>query len=376
MSARSRAAGDLARPESVATRLLADAEASAELARLRYVDVDEPGIERRRRGRSFGYRHADGTRVSDAATLARIRALVIPPAWTQVWICRTADGHIQATGRDARGRKQYRYHPRWRALRDAAKFEHMLDFAVALAAIRRRVDADLRRQGLTRERVLATVVRLLDRTNARIGNESYARDNGSYGLVTLRCRHASVSGSTVELAFRGKSGVRRRLVLDDRKLAAVVRRCQELPGQRLFRWVDDRGVARDIESGDVNRYLREASGREVTSKDFRTWAATVTAASALHELGPRPSKARRARCVRRAIERTAHLLGNTPAVCKRSYIHPAVIGAYVDGSLCDALAASRARLTGRRMRGLGIDERVLVDFLAAQQRALVQALAA
>lgn len=339
-----------------------DPEVAARRAGLRHVNADEPGLLRRKRGRGFSYRRPDGTLVRDAETLGRIRALAIPPAWTQVWICLDAKGHIQAGGRDARGRKQYRYHARWRAVRDAAKFEHLIDFAHALPKIRHRVMADLEQPGLTHDKVIAAVVRLLDSTFIRVGNEEYARQNSSFGLTTLRRRHVSVEGSAIDFSFRGKSGKRRNMHLDDARLAKVVRRCQELPGQRLFRYLDPDGEAHDVNSDDVNHYLRAVSQRDITSKDVRTWGATVAAALALLERGPKRTKKLRTRSVVEAVECAATTLGNTAAVCRRSYIHPAVIECYLAGDLCEQLRRCRASKP-RPSIGLNHAERTVLRFL-------------
>jgi len=295
---------------------------------LRYVSDTMPGIRRQKRGeRSWRFVKPDGNEVDDAEEIQRIHHLAVPPAWTDVWICPYANGHIQATGRDARGRKQYRYHERWRAVRDEAKFEHMVEFGRALPRIRERVAADLRRPGLPREKVLATVVRLLDTTAMRVGNEEYARDNRSYGLTTLRDRHAEVDGGTVRFEFRGKGGKMHAVAVHDRRLARVVRQCQELPGHELFQYVDGDGERRSVASEDVNDYLREISGGDVTAKDFRTWVGTVLAACFLHELGEGRQH------VKAAIDRVARELGNTPTIARRCYVHPDVIDAHADGSL-------------------------------------------
>src|SRR4051794_13823038 len=276
---------------------------------LRYVNDDEPGITRRKSGKGFSYRAPDGATINDAETWRRIRALAVPPAWTDVWICANPRGHIQATGRDARGRKQYRYHALWSQSRDEAKYERTIAFARALPRLRRRVTRDLRRRGLPREKVIAAVVRLLETTLVRVGNEEYARDNRSYGLTTLRNRHANVRGEGLKFSFRGKSGVKHTVGVRDRRLARVVRQCQELPGQRLFEYIDDDGTIQPIDSDDVNAYLRDAMAGDFTAKDFRTWAGTVLAARALQELEPTKKG------VTQAIERVAASLGNTPAVC-------------------------------------------------------------
>jgi DNA topoisomerase I len=269
--------------------------------------------------------------VRDVATLSRIRALAIPPAWRAVWICPRADGHLQATGRDARGRKQYRYHSRWRETRDETKYGRMLEFAAALPAIHRRVGRDLARHGLPREKILATVVRLLETTLIRVGNEEYARENDSFGLTTLRTRQVRVNGSKVRFQFRGKSGVEHAIELEDRRMAAIVKRVRELPGQELFQYVDEDGSLRSVGSADVNAYLKEISGEDFTSKDFRTWAGTLLAARALGRLGGFKSQAQAKRNVVTAVEAVARLLGNTAAVCRKCYIHPAVLEGYLAG---------------------------------------------
>jgi DNA topoisomerase-1 len=314
-----------------------DPRVSAQAAGLRYAADDRPGITRRRAGRGFSYRHPSGGRVSDTATLARIRALAIPPAWTDVWICPEPNGHVQATGRDARGRKQHRYHARWQTGRDEAKFERVLAFAEVLPRIRERCDVDLGRPGLPPEKVIGAVVRLLELTLIRVGNDEYARLNRSFGLTTLKDRHARVTGSRIRFRFRGKSGLQHEVGLRDRRLATVVKRCQELPGQELFQYVGEDGEPRDITSDDVNAYLRDASGADVTAKDFRTWAGTVLAYRALRALDPPPDDRSTKRNVVEAVRITADRLGNTPAVARRSYVHPAVLEAYMDGAIGSAL---------------------------------------
>jgi DNA topoisomerase I len=311
--------------------------ASARAAGLRYASDLRPGISRRRAGRGVAYRRPDGTPVRDAVTLNRIRSLAIPPAWTDVWICPDPIGHLQATGRDARQRKQYRYHPRWRTHRDDAKFERLLDFARVLPRIRARCEADLATPGLSRDKVLAAVVRLLEMTLIRVGNEEYARLNRSFGLTTLRTRHARVSGTSVRFRFRGKSGRQHEVGLRDRRLSAVVRRCQDLPGQELFQYLDADGEPHDVASDDVNAYLREISGADVTAKDFRTWAGTVLAYRALRALTPGEDERAARHNVVEAVQETADRLGNTPAVARRSYVHPAILEAYLDGSIRGAL---------------------------------------
>jgi DNA topoisomerase-1 len=303
---------------------------------LRHSSDASPGIRRLRAGRGFSYRDADDRRIKDRETLDRIRRLAIPPAWTDVWISPIPNGHLQATGRDARGRKQYRYHARYRRRRDAAKFERLVAFARALPAIRKRVDRDLASPGLRRDKVLAAVVRLLELTLIRVGNDEYARLNKSFGLTTLRNRHASVRGTKIRFRFRGKSGRTHEVGLRDRRLAAVVRRCRDLPGQELFQFVDDDGDPVDIRSEDVNDYLREIAP-DVTAKDFRTWAGTVLAYRALRALDRPTTDGQAKRNVVDAIRETAELLGNTPAVCRQAYVHPIVVEAYLDGRLRGAL---------------------------------------
>jgi DNA topoisomerase-1 len=315
----------------------AESVEDAEAAGLRWVNDDEPGLSRRRAGRGWSYRAPGGSVVRDEATLDRIRRLAIPPAWTDVWICRTDDGHIQATGRDARGRKQYRYHPRWREHRDEGKFSRVLEFAEALERIRARVDQDLALPGLPREKVLAAMVRLLEMTLIRVGNDEYARLNRSFGLSTLRDRHARIEGTAVSFRFRGKAGVVHEVGLRDRRLATIVKRCRDLPGQELFQYVDDEGVARDVRSDDVNAYIREASGGPFSAKDFRTWAGTVLAFRALRTMDRPTGVTAAKRSVVAAVKETAERLGNTPAVARSAYVHPAVLETYLDEGLRDVI---------------------------------------
>jgi DNA topoisomerase I len=314
-----------------------DPLASAKVAGLRYVGDDTPGIRRERRGDGFRYFDAKKREITDEAELQRIRSLGIPPAWTDVWICPHPNGHMQATGRDAKGRKQYRYHPRWRATRDATKYDHVIAFGRALPQIRARVDQDLRRRDLSREKVLATVVRLLETTLIRVGNREYARSNHSYGLTTMRDKHAIVDDAKVTFQFRGKSGKQHTITLNDRRLARIVKRCRDLPGYELFQYLDEHGERQTIGSADVNEYLREISGQEFSAKDFRTWAGTVLAAMALHEFAPHNSPTEAKQNVVRAIEHVAEQLGNTPSICRKCYVHPAVLDAYLDGSLIETL---------------------------------------
>ena len=319
---------------------------------LEYVSDGKPGIRRRRAGNRFTYRTPHGKPLRDARELKRIRSLVIPPAWTDVWICPSPRGHIQATGRDARGRKQYRYHPRWRAVRDENKFSRMIAFARTLPRLRARVTRDMGLPGLPRAKVLATVVRLLETTYVRIGNEEYVRQNASFGLTTLRGRHVSVNGSTVHFRFRGKSGKEQAAALDDARVARVIRRCRDLPGQDLFKYLDADGQRQTIGSSDVNAYLREIAGADFTAKDFRTWAGTVLAALALRRLRAADSGTQAKRNIVRAISETAEQLGNTPTVCRKCYVHPAVLEAYLGGVTLDSVTAGAKRRTtrGRRLR--------------------------
>jgi DNA topoisomerase I len=294
-------------------------------------DLD-PGIRRVRHGAGFIYRHPSGRRVREAALLARIRSLAIPPAYQNVWICSSPRGHLQATGRDARGRKQYRYHARWRSHRDSQKFDRILAFGGALPRIRRRVAQDLRKSGLPRERVLATLVRLLDKTLIRVGNEEYVRANNSFGLTTLRNRHVRVSGNTLQLEFRGKSGIFHRVRISDPKLARLVRRCADIPGQELFQYLDSDGNRHRIGSNDVNEYLREVSGDDFTAKDFRTWYATTEALGLLRKL-PVGSQREVKRHLKSVIAAVAARLRNTPTICRKCYIHPEVLLAFSEGRL-------------------------------------------
>jgi DNA topoisomerase-1 len=314
-----------------------------------------PGIARTRNGAGFVYRTRSGAVVRDKAVVNRIKALAIPPAWREIWICARADGHLQATGRDARGRKQYRYHPRWREVRDETKFGRMAAFAKALPRIRRRVRQDLARPGLPREKVLAAVVHLLEATRMRVGNEEYARENDSYGLTTLRARQVRVNGSTVKFRFRGKSGVWHELALSDRRLAAIVRRMRDLPGYELFQYVDEQGETRSVDAADVNAYLKAIAGEEFTSKDFRTWAGSVLAAEALHEFGSKR--------LPQAIEQVARQMGNTKAVCRKCYIHPVVIEACLDGRLAEAMSGRSAEACVKRLLARRRQQRSLVPVL-------------
>jgi DNA topoisomerase-1 len=316
-----------------------------------------------RRGRGFAYLTPDGERVTDEATLARIRSLAIPPAWTDVWISPSARGHMQATGRDAKGRKQFRYHARWTALRDADKYSRLIGFCAVLPKIRRRVSRDLKRPGLDQEKVVATIVRLMETTLIRVGNEEYAQRNHSYGLTTMRNRHVDVEGATLSFSFRGKSGVKHEVDIRDRRVARIVKRCQDLPGQELFQYLDEDGERRSIDSADVNDYLREITGEEFTAKDFRTWAGTVLCALALEEFTSFDSQAEARQNIVRAVESVASRLGNTPAVCRKSYVHPAVLDAYLDGAMRDTLRRRAERELAESLPDLTPEEAAVLALL-------------
>lgn len=323
---------------------------------LRYVTDDRPGLARVRRGRGFSYHRPDGALVADDVR-ARVEALAIPPAWTDVWICPDPRGHLQATGRDEKGRKQYRYHPDWAAHRNRLKFDRMVPFAEALPALRERVEADLRRRSLGRDKVLALCVRLLDETLVRVGNEAYAAENGSYGLTTIRDKHVSFAGPEVRFEFVGKSGKRQEVSVRDRRLARLVKACRDIPGYDLFQFYDEAGERQDVESGHVNDYLRDATGEAFSAKDFRTWGGTVAAAECLAglEADGDPDA-----CVVRAVEAAAATLGNTPAVCRRYYVHPGVVEAFRAGDLADRL---RRRNAGNTPAGLRPPEAAVLDLL-------------
>ena len=350
------------------TDVTPSAREAARAAGLRYASDARPGYTRRRSGRGFSYRDSEGHTIRDRAVRRRIDALAIPPAWTDVWICPWPNGHLQASGRDARGRKQYRYHPDWQARRGTDKFGRMLEFARALPRIRERCDADLDRRGLPREKVLAAVVRLLELTLIRVGNDEYARLNRSFGLTTLRDRHATIQAASVRFRFRGKSGLAHEVGLRDRRLAALIRRCQDLPGQELFQYVDEDGDVRDIASDDVNTYLREASGGDFTAKDFRTWAGTVLAYRALRALQPEDGAGAVRRNVVQAIRQTADRLGNTPAVARGSYVHPAVLEAYMEGTLGGALVEAAEDQVDPPNEATAAEERAVIRLLRQRQR--------
>ena len=340
--------------------MVAEAVDAARSAGLHYVTDRSPGIRRMRRGRGFRYVTADGQTVSDRDELARIRALAVPPAWTDVWISVSSRGHIQAFGRDARRRKQYRYHPRWREVRDESKFGQLVEFGEALPGIRRRVDLDMRKPGLPREKVLSTVVRLLEMTMARIGNPEYARANRSFGLTTLRDRHVKISGHTLRFRFMGKSGKAHDLQVTDRRVARIVRACQDIPGYEVFKYLDEEGQAQNIDSGDVNAYVRGISGADFTAKLFRTWAGSVQALEGLRDIGPADSPTAANKNVVQVVKDVASALGNTPAVCRKSYIHPALIEGYVKGTFHESLQSIPRKSTPPRMT---VNERLLLAYL-------------
>jgi DNA topoisomerase-1 len=334
----------------------------ARSAGLRYVDDRSPGFRRERTRTGFAYVDQSGRRITDDAELARIKSLAIPPAYEDVWICPLSHGHVQATARDARGRKQYRYHKRWREVRDENKYRETIAFAHALTKIRERIAVDVTRNDMSRANVLATVVRLLDTTVIRVGNETYARENDSYGLTTLRARHVRVEGAKrIRLRFRGKSGIEHAVTIEDRRLAQTIKRCRDLPGELLFTYLDDAGEPQPVQSDDVNEYLREATGADFSAKDFRTWAATVTCAIALERLGPAETQAQAKSNVVVALTQTAKKLGNTPSVCRKAYVHPAIIETYLDDRDIE-LPSSRAKA---KTDGLDRDELRVLAFLDA-----------
>jgi DNA topoisomerase I len=349
----------------VSNEIASDGVAAAQSAGLRYTSDEQAGVRRLRKGRGFTYLDPDGARVRDEVDLRRIRRLAIPPAWTDVWISPNPLGHIQATGRDARGRKQYRYHERWREVRDEAKYGRLTDFAKALPRIREQVAADLAKSGIPRERVLATAIRILEQTFMRVGNVEYARANGSFGLTTLRSKHVDVEGSRIVFRFRGKSGKDHEVDVRDRRLARVVAQLEQLPGQELFRYRDDDGELRMISSDDVNAYLREISGEDLTAKDFRTWAGTVLAARALAQLGPARNERIARKRVVEAIDVVSARLGNTRAVCRKAYVHPGILDAYAAGDLPPALRRPEKM---RKGQDVSTHEAAVAAMLARAQR--------
>lgn len=353
----------------VETREVAVADANkahAAAASLRYVTDARPGITRKHAGKGFTYLLPNGSKVTDEATLERIRALVIPPAWTDVWICPTANGHLQATGRDAKGRKQHRYHERWRAVRDENKYGRLTRFARALPAVRKQVAADLASRGMPERRILAMVVQLLETTYIRIGNEEYARSNGSYGLTTLTDDHVSIRGARIRFSFRGKSGKEHDIELNDPRLAKLVKKSRDLPGEELFQYVDDDGEPHPVDSAQVNAYIREIAGDEFTAKDFRTWAGTVLASRALElELAEGDGEPLTKAAIARAVKDVSGHLGNTPAVCRRCYIHPVVLDAFTDEDALEQWRAAKSK--PRKVAGLSSEEVALLHFLEQKQ---------
>jgi DNA topoisomerase-1 len=347
---------------------------SAAEAGLRYVRPSGPCIRRIRCGKSFRYIGPDGKPLRDEKHLARIRSLVIPPAWQDVWICPSPSGHLQAVGRDARGRRQYRYHAKYRLVRDEAKFSRMLAFGAVLAIIRKRVQKDLDRKGLSRKKVLAAVVRLLETSYIRVGNDEYAKENDSFGLTTMRDRHVSFDGAKLFFRFRGKSGQEHKVVLSDRRLANIVRQCRDLPGYELFQYRDDAtGEPRRIDSADVNQYIRELSGQDFTAKDFRTWAGTVLAAAELNQAGKCTSMTAAKKTIVAAVKNVSHRLGNRPATCRKYYIHPAIVDAYVDGSLFPVMAQGIEPDNAYAGLGLKPEEYAVMVIIAAHQQKLAKA---
>ena len=343
--------------------IVTDPAEAAEEAGLRYVSDDQPGYTRKKKGDDFEYFDTKGNPITDEARLLRIRRLAIPPAYTDVWICPTANGHLQATGRDARGRKQYRYHEKWREARDETKYDRMLTFGAALPKIRKRVEEDLALPGMPKNKVLATIVAIMERTFIRVGNEEYARTNKSYGLTTMRNKHVDVKGHKVSFKFRGKSGVTHEMEIADRRLARIVKKAQELPGQELFAYCDENNNVQDIKSQDVNDYLREITGEDFTAKDFRTWAGTVLAAVALNAVDPFETKKQAKANVKTAINAVSKILGNTPAVCRKCYVHPAVLETYLNGNMIEGLKRKTEEAMANNLPDLQSVEAAVMSFL-------------
>jgi DNA topoisomerase-1 len=341
------------------------AEAVAGIAEegLRYVNDRSPGYQRKRTGTSFSYYDTSGKRITDPTVVDRLKSIGIPPAYEAVWICSSPNGHIQATGLDARGRKQYRYHPKWRELRDQTKYERVLQFAAKLPRLRRRISADMRRKALSREKVQATVVSLLDKTLIRVGNHRYAAANKSFGLTTLRRKHAAIKNGVLRLEFTGKSGKRWNLRINDRRIIGIVKRCAEIPGHDLFKYIDNDGHVCTIGSGDVNGYIKDAMGDDFTAKDFRTWAGTVLAAAALAKCNTDSTRAQAKRNITAAIEEVARQLGNTPAICRKSYVHPEILDAYMSGDLIKLFNRRLSAQLKRRYARLSVDEIRILTFL-------------
>ena len=351
--------------QPVSEQLLRDGARAAKAARLEYARLDGPGWTRRRRGKSFIYHDQRGRQIRDESALARVRALAIPPAWTHVWISPSPRAHIQAIGRDARGRKQYRYHERFRALRDAAKYLHVLRFGQKLPSLRRRLSRDSGRAGLERDKVLATVIRILERTCIRVGNDRYAEDNGSFGVTTLRNRHVRVRGKSVDLDFRGKGGKRHRIHLDDARLTRIVKSCRDVPGQCLFQYFSADCSHHAVTSGDVNDYLRRVTGEPFSAKDFRTWSGTLLAVNTLAVVAPEQTLSARRREIKRALASVSEELGNTIAVCRKSYVHPAVIDQYTTGQLQATYRKAARQAQRHPIRGLTRPETIALRWLEA-----------
>jgi DNA topoisomerase-1 len=343
-----------------------DPEEVAEEAGLRYISDEQPGYTRKAKGDDFEFFDTEGKRIRDETRLLRIKRLAIPPAYTDVWICPSPHGHIQATGRDARGRKQYRYHERWREVRDENKYDRMVVFGKTLPKIRRRVNRDLKRRGLPREKVLATVVQLLERTFIRIGNEEYAKENKSFGLTTMRNHHVDATATKLKFSFRGKSGIKHEVDVTDRRLAKIIRQLQDLPGQDVFQYVDEADEVRDVTSQDVNDYLREVTGEDFTAKDFRTWAGTVLAAMALNTQEAFKNKTQAKKNIKDAISAVAKILGNTPAICRKCYVHPAVLETYLDGATIEGLKQKTEKTLERKLGDLRSEEAAVLTFLQAK----------
>ena len=338
----------------------------AEEAGLRYVSDDQPGYTRKAKGDDFEYFDTDGKAIRDETRLLRIRRIAIPPAYKDVWICPSPNGHIQATARDARGRKQYRYHERWREARDENKYDRMLVFGQALPKIRRQVNKDMGLRDLPRNKVLATVVHLLGRTFIRIGNEEYARENKSFGLTTMRNRHVDVKGAKLSFSFKGKSGVKHEIDVSDRRLANIIRKLQDLPGQDIFQYEDEAGEVRNVTSQDVNDYLQEITGEEFTAKDFRTWAGTVLTAMALNAQGPVENETQAKKNIKDAIAAVAKILGNTPTVCRKCYVHPVVLESYLDGDMIEGLRQKTEEALSEKLEDLRAEEAAVMSFLQAK----------
>jgi DNA topoisomerase-1 len=345
----------------------------AEEAGLRYVSDDQPGYTRKKRGKGWAYFDTSGKEITDETRILRLNRLAIPPAYKDVWICPSPNGHLQATGIDDRGRKQYRYHERWRQVRDENKYEKMVVFGKALPKIRRRITRDLKKCGLPREKVLATVVELLEQTFMRIGNEEYVKENKSFGLTTLRNRHVDVKGAKLKFHFRGKRGIEHDIDVEDRRVAKVIKKLQELPGQEIFQYLDEQGETHNITSEDVNSYLHEITGEDFTAKDFRTWGGTVMAAIALQAQEAFENKSQAKKNVKNAIAAVSKMLGNTPAICRKCYVHPAVLETYLDGSLIEGLKKQTEQTLARSLRELRAGEAAVLSFLQERLAAKAKA---